>query len=58
MHSDRMRTDAISQSMIYTSPILSCSVIVVQPFLIYQDRICTCIYYIDYNENSTAQYMF
>ena len=42
MHSDRMRTDAISD----TSPILLCSVIVVLPFLIYiqvgviQDRIC------------------
>ena len=42
MHSDRMRTDAISESMIHASPILPCSVIVVLPFLIkgvVQDRI-------------------
>ena len=52
IHSDRMRTDSIHD----TSPILPCSVIVVLPFLIKgvaQDRICI----LDYNENSTTQYI-
>ena len=46
MHSERMRTDAISESMIYTNPIII--IIVVQcdsgaaiPFIgVIQDRIC------------------
>ena len=54
MHSDRMRTNAIFESMIQVL-LLSCSVIVVLPFIIIgviQDRICIII--LDYNENSTC----
>ena len=58
MHSDRMSTDAISESMIQ---VLYCRAVyggAVIPDSLYMSNSRQNMYILDYNENSTAQYMY